>query len=426
MASSSSSDEGRDSSSSEDEDAPKGLIHLTASDTYFTLHRTRQPTSNNVFSHKHPPLSQEEYAEASPAAHSHSFNIPPLLEDPELYRRLAFELEEGFNLLFYGFGSKRQVLNTFGRDFCSRKGYVVVVNGFRPDCSIKAILNTIEESVPELKTSEGSSTTVDAQAKRIYANFSSSSSSKGKGKGKGKHQPPLYLIIHNIDSLPLRAPKAKSILSLLALCPSIHIAASIDHLNAPLLFSSQDSLARKQPPSPSSEIPSTRGFNWLWHDLTTLQPYDVETMYANRSSISGLSASHKKDALALTVVGAGITGGIMTETAALHILAAVTERANKLFTVMAERQIQLASSSPAKGGSEDMQAHAITYDMLYKVCRDEFIATNDSQLQAALGEFRDHGLVRSARGAGLTGELLWIPLRRERLGKVVESLKEVE
>ena len=44
----------------------------------------------------------------------------------------------------------------------------------------------------------------------------------------------VYLIIHNIDGMAFRTPKAQTVLSILATIPQIHIVASIDHINAPL------------------------------------------------------------------------------------------------------------------------------------------------------------------------------------------------
>lgn len=44
--------------------------------------------------------------------------------------------------------------------------------------------------------------------------------------------PRLFLIIHNIDGVPLRNSKHQTILSILASIPQIKIIASIDHINA--------------------------------------------------------------------------------------------------------------------------------------------------------------------------------------------------
>ena len=63
------------------------------------------------------------------------------------------------------------------------------------------------------------------------------------------------------------------------------------------------------------------------------------------------------------------------------------------------------------------------WGMLFSAARDNFIATNDTAMHSLLGEFRDHGLVLSAaQGGPGNGEVLWIPLRKERLLKILKSL----
>jgi hypothetical protein len=54
----------------------------------------------------------------------------------------------------------------------------------------------------------------------------------------------VYLIIHNIDGMAFRTPKAQTVLSILATIPQIHIVASIDHINAPLRKSTQPFINR--------------------------------------------------------------------------------------------------------------------------------------------------------------------------------------
>jgi len=137
------------------------------------------------------------------------------------------------------------------------------------------------------------------------------------------------------------------------------------------------------------------------------------------------------------VVGAG---GRMTETAAKHVLAAVTQRARKLFVLMGRRQLETladagSDSSGAGAGAgavvvdpttpAEASEVAIGYDMLFNLARDHFVATNDTALRALLGEFRDHGLIVTAgTGALGSGETLWIPLRKERLTKLLDGLEQ--
>ena len=386
------------------------IIVQTAFDAYFTYNKSgRAQTSSSVFSDLVLPLSSEEYADAIATAGKGPQSIKPLILDEEtqgqLFSRLLFELNEGFNILCYGLGSKRRFLNQFATERCSKKGHVVVANGFQPELSLKDLMNSIE-SIPGMQNLDLVSTTTEKQVRRIYDFFTSSKIH-------------LYLIIHNIDAVPFRNSKAKSTLSLLAHHPKIHVIASIDHINAPLLWSSSEIFSRKASQAEAKSIPS-RGFAWLWHDLTTLATYDFELAFADRSSLSGAhmgGARRKVDGLAAQNATA------MSETAASHILASVTQKAQKLFTLLGNRQLE-AVEGAEDGASSNLQQFGMGYDVLFSSARDNFIATNDTALRSLLGEFRDHSLIVSAQAGTGGGEVLWIPMRKERLANVLKSLNQ--
>ncbi|KAJ3563129.1 hypothetical protein NP233_g9139 [Leucocoprinus birnbaumii] len=426
--------------------ASSNIIVQTSFDAYFSYTASRAQTSSNVFSNLVLPLSAEEYNEAIASAKPRLRTPQAAITTPairnNLFSRFIIELEEGFNILCYGYGSKRQLLNQFATDFCSKKGHVVIANGFQPDFTIKDLLNQLE-NIRGIVDLELSSSTPEQQAQRISRFFSSLPSNT-------KRPPHLYIIIHNIDSATLRPPRAKSILSLLALNPNIHIIASIDHINAPLIWSSSESSTRKPYTLPFTDFKArsasestesstpSRGFAWLYHDLTTLSSYDFELSYIDRTSLTSAHGGgpRKKADFAstlpstlnpsATLPGGGITN--MSETAALHILASVTQKAQKLFMLLGKRQLDAIEELGGGGGGTsanvDLQATAIGYDALFNLARADFVATNDTALRALLGEFRDHGLIVSAQGtSGSGGEALWIPLRKERLASVLQNLQ---
>ncbi|EGN94720.1 hypothetical protein SERLA73DRAFT_187780, partial [Serpula lacrymans var. lacrymans S7.3] len=278
----------RSKSYTNDEDA-QPLTWLSTFDNYFTQSTTRSQTSSNVFSSLLLPLTQDEYADAIHAYKARVGTHRKLSQPtPDVLARYTRELDEGFNLLFYGFGSKRRVLNDFAASYLSRKGHVVVVNGFAPGVGIKDVLTGIEDIISGLgNTSFGSGGGLEGQTQRVYDYFSSIEIGRDNPKAK-----PLYVVIHNIDAPPLRSLKAHSTLSFLALNPHIHIVASVDRLNAPLLWTSSEIAARKHEShsSSSSSKGGRRGFAWLFHDLTTLAPFDAELSWADRASISGASS----------------------------------------------------------------------------------------------------------------------------------------
>ncbi|TRM57482.1 origin recognition complex, subunit 2 [Schizophyllum amplum] len=391
----------------------KRFIVQTAFDSYFLNASSRSQTSANVFSNLLAPLSAEEYADAIGSAHFfaevQSCLVTSKAARDDLFSRMLLELQEGFNILCYGYGSKRTLLNQFATECCAKKGHVVVANAFRPHFTLKEALASIER-VPGIAEWPLDSSTVEGQTARAVRFFSETG------------QRHLYLVLHNIDASAMRTPRARSCIANLAACPGIHLTASIDHINAPLLWTSAEASARKASAldKASNVAVGAHGFNWLWHDATTLLPYDAELAHVDRSS---LSAAHgggpAKGGRRGADAGPAAAGTMVSETAAQHVLASVTAKAKRLFAMIATRQLEsiAAGAEGEEGGTTNLQAHAIPYDVLFAAARDKFIATNDTALRALLGEFRDHGLV-VGEGA------LWIPMRRERLANVLKTLPE--
>lgn len=381
--------------------ADSGLIdtYKPSFDAYFTHASSRARTSTNIFSQRVLPLSPEEHKAALRRASAHAYT-PKTPFDSSSFEKWARELDEGFNLLLYGLGSKRSILNEFAKHV-SRRGHVTVVNAFHPSVTMRDMLASIAR-VPGVQSTSSSTLTLE----RVAEHFADSDS------------PHLFIIVHSLD----HAPKLTRAISSLALSPHIHIAASIDRFNAPLLFSASQLAARKGSSFSSDRAMKNVGYSWLWHDLTTLAPYTSELAFVDPTSISGASSSRARVDITNPI------SGPLTETAAMHVLAAVTAKAKKLFSLLAEKQLENADSSDAgdvnTAHNPNNQQHlGLTYDVLFTLARDAFIATNDTALRALLGEFRDHGLVISAPQSGASGgEVLWIPLRKERLSKLVTTL----
>ncbi|CAL1713389.1 unnamed protein product [Somion occarium] len=382
-----------------DEDAflqSESTFAATSFDQYFLLASKSSRTSSNVFSARVDPLTPQEFTAALSS-------LPSLAEAPPIDYRSAFpkfllQLEQGFNLLFYGAGSKRDVLNSFVEYIHRRrKVHVVVANAFNPNFTIKDLLNSIENV---LDTSSAPSTQrgVEGQFNRIHHVLNHTETS-----------PRLCILIHNIDSPSLLSTKAKAMLSNLASDPNVHLLASVDNIAFPLLWSLGESSGRKQ----------SSGYAWLYHDLTTLRPYDFELSYADRSSISGASRTNTRAARARAADG-GIPA-VMTEVAARHILLSVTEKAKKLFVLLATRQIE----SMAEGASaQDVQETAVEYGTLFTIARDNFVATNDTAFRALMGEFKDHGLMLTAPQGPASGDVVWIPLRKTVLSTLMADLQQ--
>lgn len=382
----------------------------TGFDQYFTLNHKSSRTSANVFSDKIPPLTSQEYTAAIASSSGISLQVPWLqTARRQLFPRFITQLDEGFNLLAYGAGSKREVLNAFAVHLNGLHRDVFVVNAFNPSCSLKDVLTTIE-NMPALQAFPSSSVSgLEAQTRRIHKFFSSH-----------EDDTHIYLVLHNIEAPSLRTTKSQSCLSLLASSPRIHIIASVDNIAFPHLWSFTDTFSRKTDGLANADVASSGGFSWLVHDLTTLAPYDFELAYADRSSIKGASQA-KTSRSQKEVIGTSATA-LMTESAARHILVSVTQKAKKLFILLGTKQLELMADTEA--ASKDPQQLAFDYSMLFNMARDDFIATNDTALRALMSEFKDHGLMASVTQTAGGNEAVWIPLRKDALTKIIRDLKQ--
>ncbi|KAL5531431.1 hypothetical protein ACEPAG_4308 [Sanghuangporus baumii] len=394
-------------------------------DTYFTQISRASKTSSDVFSQLVPPLTPEEFHERIRAVRQSALKerISALeASHSEYFPAYMAELASGFNLLFYGFGSKRKLLNDFARR-CAKKGHVVVANAFFPNFTLKDFLASTERVI-DAPDMDDAGAGPEGQCRRILEKYAR--------KPTARH---LFLIIHNIDGQTLRSERSKNCLAVLAAHPSIHIAASIDHIMAPLLWSTTESFAQpqraqsnhssKESHNSSGQALPSDGFNWLWHDLTTMHPYDFELAYADRTSYAGAFAGGRGRGAQANIAGIGPAGGTIAEGAARHVLASVTAKAKRLFALLCNKQ-RLAMDATAAEASSSAPVHsgphvAISYELLFAAARDDFIATSDTAMQVLLGEFRDHGLVVSANTQE-SGPGLWIPLSKDALSRLAGEI----
>ncbi|ORX34721.1 origin recognition complex subunit 2-domain-containing protein [Kockovaella imperatae] len=408
-----------------------GYIKTSRADAYFLSHSKSSRTSGNSYSSLVRPLSQATYESHASSARSKGkskASIESLLAFHALkFDQWELELEEGFNLLLYGYGSKRRLINRFVKDRLAYRGHCVVVNGHFPQLGIRDILNQIDDTlgvsqnipVPPLATSP-----LDRSAHRIYSYFLPPEAlSSTHGSQYPTADAPLYLVIHNIDSPTLRTPRSLAILSLLACCPRIHLLASFDHIHTPLLFSTtmNDTPPHHYETGSFTGTPSPeRGFNWLYHNSTTYDDYDLELTYqrlTSKAALGGISSS-------------SVTG--ISEEGALQILRSVPPMALRLLKLLLSKQLASLPPEPrfhvAHPASQTSPSFAIDNDILQRLAREKFIAREEERYNALMGEFKDHGMVVEAQAdaEGRTGRWVWVPLGKAAIERILETMHETE
>lgn len=395
-----------------------------AYERYFQDLHAKATTSNNTLS-KLPPMSHKEYhalLEATTPSHVEETKDLSRLH-ASLFPQWAFELSSGFNLLCYGYGSKRNLLTRFVREFCT-DGPVLIVNGYFPTLPLKEILISImgafENDPPSL-----SGSSIQDQTSHVLSLIDSE-----------EHfpYPALYVLLHNIDGPNLRQPRTQQCLSRLAQNPRVHLVASVDHINAPLMWDSSQG--------------GGAGFNWVWHDATTFESYNVETAFENSMIVDSSQGGGLN-------IGAG--RGVV------FVLQSLTKNAKGVFQILAEWQLEqmsenegaqeLASdddvnmdpirevdsdeevTTPSRRNSRKTKsprktkkatqlsttADGLSYDALYTKCREAFLVSGHVAFRAQLTEFRDHKIIRFGKAADGT-ETLSIPMDQAALLRALEAI----
>ncbi|XP_078165155.1 origin recognition complex second largest subunit 2 [Carex rostrata] len=303
----------------------------------------------------------------------HEKEIGSLLESyKSLYSNWLFELRCGFGLLMYGFGSKKTLLEDFASSTLISYT-VVVINGYLTSVNLKQVMTTIAEILWEHykckgKTSKKQHTQLPSGSKSIdeIITFIDDISDDCNCS--------VCLLVHNIDGPALRDPDSQQHLARVSCCSCIYLVASIDHVNAPLLW--------------DKKMVHTQ-FKWSWHHVPTFVPYKIEGLF-NPLILSSC-------------------GHVQTTKTALVVLQSLTPNAQSVFRVLAEFQL-------ANEKEEGMHVSE-----LYTKCREQFLVSSQVTLNAHLTEFKDHKLVKMRRHSD-GHDCLHIPLPSNALEKLLQDL----
>lgn len=269
------------------------------------------------------------------------------------------QMRAGNSLLLYGLGSKYDLLNRFAREQTG-DGACFTINGLHPGVTAKQIVQWATASLKQTKPSHYRGCTKDDMFELIR-----------------KDERRVYVVLHNIDGPGLRDHAAQHMLSELASLPNVHLAASVDHASAALLWNQQ-----------------TRDrFSWVWHGVTNYAPYFREVNFA---AIPSLLVGRSEQC---------------SKQSATVVLASLSHSAREVFRLIADAQLD------ASAGEQ-----GISFTRLFQRCRERFLVSNEMLLKAFLTEFKDHELLQTKRG-GDGSDLLHIPLSEEVLQQVLQDVE---
>ncbi|KAF2630479.1 ORC2-domain-containing protein [Macroventuria anomochaeta] len=388
--------------------SPTPPTELPPHEEYFWQNRPGGlKTSNNTLSAQYL-LNHDEYFQATSSYQDrHEPEMEFLLElHSRAFDQWIFELEEGFNVCLYGYGSKRAITRKFATHLYQHlsgappyKGSkktpkIAVINGYAAGTTLKELLTTIASIAvpPTTKLPNQPAVLLD-----FVLEYLSSS--------PPPH--PIPVILNSIDSPYLRKSSTPSMLARLAAHPSINLICTADTLNFPLLW----------------DVGLKTQYKFLFHDATTFAPYDAEIdVVETVNELLGRSGRR--------VGGRDGVG---------FVLRSLPENARSLYRILAMEQLALdimdqglddddeATEMPKKKKVAQAKAVApesnqgVEYRVLYHKAVQEFVCSSEVGFRTLLKEFHDHQMIESRKDAMGTERLL-VPFRQEELEGLAEDL----
>ncbi|KAJ4335291.1 Origin recognition complex subunit 2 [Didymella glomerata] len=388
--------------------SPTPPAELPPHEEYFWQNRPGGlKTSNNTLSGQSL-LNHDEYFQAmSSYEDRHQPEMDFLLElHGRAFDQWIFELEEGFNVCLYGYGSKRAITDKFATHLYNylleRAPYegskktpkIAVINGYAAGTTLKEFLTTIASIAV-------SNTTKLPNQPAVLLDFLLDHLSMSPPLR------PIPVILNSIDSPYLRKAPVPSMLARLAAHPSINLVCTADTPNFPLMW----------------DVGLKTQYKFLFHDATTFAPYDAEVdVVETVNELLGRSGRR--------VGGRDGVG---------FVLRSLPENARSLYRILVMEQLALdlmeqgldnddeATATPRNKKVAQAKAAApesnqgVEYRVLYHKAVQEFVCSSEVGFRTLLKEFHDHQMIESRKDAMGT-ERLWVPFRQEELEGLAEDL----
>ena len=363
--------------------SPTPPQNLPAHEQYFWQNRPGKiKTSNNTLSSVSL-LNHEQYHNQISVyedPHESSYDFLHSLHSRS-FPQWHFELSQSFNICLYGYGSKRKLVTSFASHLHtltpSGPPKILIINGYTPTLTLRQLLTTLATLIfdctsatlpPKLGTYPGEILTT------LLSHLKDSPPPR-----------PYHIFINSLDAPPLRRSPTPSLLAQLAANPHIHLLATCDTPNFPLLW---DTTLRDQ-------------YNFLFHDTTTIISYaDIEIPSAIDSVNELLGRSGR------SIKGKEGVG---------FVLRSLPENARNLYRVLIA-ELLAAMDEEGDGGGEGQAV--VEYKVLYRKVVEEFICSNEMGFRQLLKEFYDHRMIVSRKDG------MGVPWRREEMEAILEDLVE--
>uniref|UniRef100_A0A7S3A4B4 Origin recognition complex subunit 2 n=1 Tax=Rhodosorus marinus TaxID=101924 RepID=A0A7S3A4B4_9RHOD len=274
-------------------------------------------------------------------------------------------LKSNVSILVTGLGSKYQLLNEFARqlDGPADAPAVVVVNGFNPHASARLLIKELLALTPS--SSRPSLPVLSSPIGSLVRALDRELDKK------------VVVVIHSIDGAGLRTSENQGALAKIASeCSNVVLIASVDHVNAPLLW--DDHLWHL--------------FDWCLQNASTFDSYAAE----RRFSLNHGSHAFIKGSKTGTSDERKVRGAMM-------LLRSLSTNAHGIFRILAENE-----------------SVGVTEQRLFDIGRSRFLTTSILGLRSILTEMQTHDLIQTTRTD--EGNKISINLQPDQLATVLKSL----
>ncbi|XP_075258011.1 origin recognition complex subunit 2-like [Convolutriloba macropyga] len=340
---------------------------FAASSQHFFESSSNQPSANSggpssgLDASKVPLIDSEKYSKIlKTLTDSHQGNIDILQEkyQDRYFLKWLKLMYFGYNILLHGYGSKVSLIEDFRQAYLLHFHHVVI-KGFYPGLTMKHIMSSLSDNIDF--GNKFTPNSLDKFCSEFAEHFQ-------------RKNIDLFIVIPSMDSAMVKIPKLQQLLLNLTKIPKTHIVASIDHINADLLWDTE----------------SKCQMNWLKFDCTTYENYTIETSFEN-------SLLHN-------------SSGALALSSLANVAASLTPNAKKILEVIISFYLN----------SDDSKCAGMLFQNCYLQCRENFLVNSDLSLRAQLTEFIDHGLVSMKKNSE-GGELIILNLTRSVMSAYLEN-----
>lgn len=245
----------------------------------------------------------------------------------KLFPKLFLLMRERFNIILYGLGSKKELLDDFFHNWL-RDQHCFTIYGFFSELTNRHVLASLAEPLQVSDSTEDALLTAASEL---------------------DHE--LYIVVHSIDLLFANEPKLKQFFCQLLCVGSgrLHLIGSSDQVHAPMLFNNSENQA----------------CNWVWLDATTFQNYQLER---------GYQASSSKNSVNLQ---SGIEWQHLTISSLLHVYNSLTPNAKQIFELILNEWLEHCPNMDEKRSrAEENDFDGIRFSDLLKLCLENFFVNS--------------------------------------------------